>query len=102
MSKEDKKEYLRDLVEKIEVRLDKDTNDHHLDVFFQLGLVGDGIQNAENDKGYTVVEGGKEASVVMRRNARISGRKRQVKKNRGDLRMMNRLTTDQTQSVTVE
>ena len=102
--KEDKKKYLQDLVDKIEVRLDEETNDHHLKVFFQLGLVGDGIQDAETDKsaGYTVVEGGKEASVVMRRNARISGRKRQVKKNRGDLRMMNRLTTDQTQSVTVE
>ena len=68
----------------------------------RMGLVGDGIEDTENDKGYTVVEGGKEASVVMRRNARISGRKRQVKKNRGDLRMMNRLTTEETQSVTVE
>ena len=68
-----------------------------------LGLVGDGIQYADTDKsaGYTVVEGDKEASVVltreeirqMQRNARITGRKRQVKKNRGDIRMMNRLTT---------
>lgn len=102
LPKEGQKEYYHRFVDRIEVCLDKETNDHQLKVFFQLGLVGDGIQYAENDKGYTVVEGGKEASVVMRRNARISGRKRQVKKNRGDLRMMNRLTTDQTQSVTVE
>ena len=102
LPKEGQKEYYHRFVDRIEVCLDKETNDHKLKVFFQLGLVGDGIEDTENDKGYTVVEGGKEASVVMRRNARISGRKRQVKKNRGDLRMMNRLTTDQTQSVTVE
>jgi DNA invertase Pin-like site-specific DNA recombinase len=90
LPKEDKKKYLHDLVDKIEVRLDKETNDHQLKVFFQLGLVGDGIKYAETDKsaGYTVVEGGRDASVVlsreeirqMQKDARITGRKRQVKK----------------------
>ena len=75
MSKEDKKEYLRDLVEKIEVRLDKDTNDHHLDVFFQLGLVGDGIEYDEPKRkggGYKVVEGSKNASVVISKPSKNS------------------------------
>ena len=68
LSNEDKKEYLKGLVDKIEVRLDKETNDHHLDVFFQLGLVGDGIQYDEPKRkggGYKVVEGSKNASVVI-------------------------------------
>lgn len=75
MSKEDKKEYLRDLVEKIEVRLDKDTNDHHLDVFFQLGLVGDGIEYDEPKRkggGYKVVEGSKNISVHVSKDPKNS------------------------------
>ena len=75
LSKEDKKEYLRDLVEKIEVRLDKDTNDHHLDVFFQLGLVGDGIEYDEPKRkggGYKVVEGSKNTSVVVSKDPKNS------------------------------
>nr|AIF16911.1 resolvase domain-containing protein (spoIVCA) [uncultured marine group II/III euryarchaeote KM3_75_E04] len=68
LSNEDKKEYLKGLVDKIEVQLDKDTNDHHLEVFFRLGLVGDGIQYDEPKRkggGYKVVEGSKNASVVI-------------------------------------
>ena len=68
LSNEDKKEYLEGLLEKIEVRLVKNGTDHHLDVFFQLGVVGDGIEYAEPKRkggGYKVVEGSKNASVVI-------------------------------------
>jgi DNA invertase Pin-like site-specific DNA recombinase len=88
LPKEGQKEYFHRFVDRIEVRLEKETNDHLLTVYFQLGLVGDGIEYTDTDKGYTVVEGGRDASVVvsrkktqeMQRDARITGRKRQVKK----------------------
>ena len=75
-------------MDRIEVRLEKETNDHLLTVYFQLGLVGDGIEYTDTDKGYTVVEGGRDASVVvsrkkaqeMHKDARITGRNNQVKK----------------------
>ena len=38
MPKEDKKEYLQGLFDRIEVRLDKNTNDHALKVFFRMGF----------------------------------------------------------------
>ena len=68
LSKEDKKVYLDSLIERIGVRLDKETNDHHLTINFQMGLVGDRIEYADtNDKsaGYTVVEGDKGAEMVI-------------------------------------
>jgi len=68
LSKEDKKDYLEGLIERIGVRLDKETNDHHLDITFRMGLVDDEIQYVDtNDRsvGYTVVEGDKGAEIVI-------------------------------------
>ena len=79
LSKQDKKEYLRGLLDRIEVRLDKKTLDHELQVFFRLGLVGDGIEYVNPKRksdGYKVVEGKKKTSVVI-----TSGRKPTEKKS---------------------
>ena len=68
LSKEDKKDYLEGLIEKISVRLDKETNDHYLNTNFRMGLVGDRIEYADiNNKsaGYTVVEDDKGADMVI-------------------------------------
>ena len=57
---QEKKEYLEGIVDRIDVRLDKETNDHHLDVVFRLRLVDDGIQYLdENNKsaGYEIIQG---------------------------------------------
>lgn len=67
LPKEDKREYLEGLLDRIEVRLDKETNDHHLTINFQMGLVNDGIKYTKTDKGagYTVVEGDKGRDMVI-------------------------------------
>jgi hypothetical protein len=80
LPKEDKREYLEGLLDRIEVRLDKETNDHQLKVFFLLGLVGDGIEYEKprrSGDGYKVVEGSKNVSVVI---SRQRTQKKQVKK----------------------
>lgn len=87
-SNEDKKEYLDGILERIEVSLDKETNDHHLDLTFSMGLVGDGIeyQDPKNKSaGYDVIEGAKDASLVIpyaetqnrHKDARRQGRQEQ-------------------------
>jgi DNA invertase Pin-like site-specific DNA recombinase len=92
LRKEDKQEYLEGLLDRIEVRLDNKTNDHTLKVFFRMGLVGDGIEYVDPNRkgaGYKVIEGKKNTSVVIsheetkriQQEARITGRKEQVKKN---------------------
>lgn len=43
-SQEEQQEYLRGIIEKIDVYLDKSSNDHHLDISFRLPLVGDGVE----------------------------------------------------------
>ena len=65
---EDKKEYLEGILDRIEVRLDKETNDHELEIIFQMGLVGDGIEYVDADDksaGYDLVEGATDASIVI-------------------------------------
>ena len=67
-TKEEKKEYLEGVLNRIEVWLDAETNDHHLDITFKMGLVGDGIEYQDDDDkgaGYTVVEGATDASIVI-------------------------------------
>jgi hypothetical protein len=67
-SNEEKKEYLEGILQRIDVSLDKETNDHHLDLTFNLGLVGDGIEYKDPEKksgGYEVVEGSTNASTVI-------------------------------------
>ena len=85
LSKEDKKDYLEGLIEKIGVRLDKETNDHHLTINFQMGLVGDRIEYVDQghkSDGYEVIEGDKGEDMVIsyeqvqktHKDRRISGR----------------------------
>ena len=65
---EEKKEYLEGVLNRIEVRLDTETNDHQLDIVFKMGLVGDNIEyedDDDKDAGYTVVEGATNASIVI-------------------------------------
>ena len=65
---DDKKEYLEGVLDKIEVRLDKNTNDHQLDITFKMGLVGDAIEYEDDDDkstGYTVIEGATDTSIVI-------------------------------------
>ena len=65
---EEKKEYLEGVLNRIEVRLDAETNDHHLDLTFKMGLVGDDIEYENDDDkgaGYTVVEGATDASIII-------------------------------------
>ena len=106
LRKEDKKEYLEGLLDRIEVGLDNKTNDHTLKVFFRMGLVGDGIEYVDPNRkgaGYKVIEGKKSTSVVIsheetkriQQEARITGRKEQVKK-------MTRLATKRKAFMTVE
>jgi DNA invertase Pin-like site-specific DNA recombinase len=69
---EDKKEYLEGILDRIEVRLDKETNDHELEIIFQMGLVGDGIEYVDADDksaGYDLVEGATDASIVIQYDA---------------------------------
>ena len=91
LSKEDRKEYLEGLLEKIEVRLDKDTNDHHLEIIFKMGLVNDRIEYADRKRKrgeYRVIEGDRNAKLVisyeqtrkMHKEARIVGRRKQNEK----------------------
>jgi hypothetical protein len=87
-SKEEEKEYLEGIVRRIDVTLDKKTNDHHLDLTFALPLFGDGIeyQNPKKkDDGYRVIEGSERASTVIpyaeeqevHKESRRKGRQRQ-------------------------
>ena len=91
LPKEEKKEYLEGLLDRVEVRLDKKTNDHTLKTFFHMGLVGDGIEYIDPKRksaGYKVLEGKKTTSVVIsheetkriQQEARITGRKEQANK----------------------
>jgi len=91
LPKEEKKEYLEGLLDRVEVRLDKKTNDHTLKTFFHMGLVGDGIEYVDPNRrsaGYKVIEGKKSTSVVIsheetkriQQEARIAGRKNQANK----------------------
>ena len=91
---EEKKEYLEGVLNRIEVRLDAETNDHQLDIIFKMGLVGDAVEYADDDDkgaGYTVVEGATDASIVIpyaetqnrHKDARRVGRQEQnAKKSR--------------------
>lgn len=106
-----KKQYLEGLIERIEVKLDKETLNHHLKVFFRMGLVDDKIEYKNPKKkseGYEVFEGKKDKSLVihradvlaLRKKARAEGRREQVKKKR--MKIMPRLTVEQNASTTVE
>ena len=66
-SNEDKKGYLEGVLDRIEVRLDKETNDHGLESVFQIGLFGNGIESidpGEKGAGYELIKGATEASII--------------------------------------
>ena len=67
-SNQDRRDYLTGLLEGIEVRLDKKTNNHHLKIQFKMGLVDDGLvynNPKKKSEGYTVVEGISERNLVI-------------------------------------
>ncbi|MBU3600112.1 recombinase family protein [Polynucleobacter sp. 30F-ANTBAC] len=70
LTDEDKKAYLSGLVEKIEARYIKDTNEHELTIIFNLPIVKDSIKwkdEKKKSKGYTVVKGKTEARVMVKK-----------------------------------
>jgi len=93
LKENDRREYLEGILDRIVVRLDTETNDHHLKITFKMGLVDDGIEYADpknKSAGYTVIEGDTDAPLIlpyaqtqrMHKDARISGRwDEEVKKN---------------------
>lgn len=108
-SDEQKKEYLDGIIDRIEVRLDQETKDHHLDIIFRLPLVGDGIEYVDkNNKsaGYELVEGDTTTTTTvihelvkrMSAEARRLGRKQEVAKKKE----MNQLTPKPHNNITVE
>ncbi|MDG2255788.1 MAG: hypothetical protein P8L49_12600, partial [Opitutaceae bacterium] len=107
-SKEEKKEYLEGIVRRIDVTLDKKTNDHQLDLTFALPLFGDGIEYQNPKKkgnGYRVIEGSEHASTVIsyaeeqevHKESRRKGRQRQsaerIKKNSDESELTYHLST---------
>ena len=69
------------LIDRIEVRLNMETNEHELDIIFKMGLVGDGIEYINPDKkkdGYELVEGATNAPLVLP-NVELRGRKKRGK-----------------------
>jgi DNA invertase Pin-like site-specific DNA recombinase len=87
-SPEQQQEYLRGIIERIDVYLDKETQDHHLDICFRLPLVGDGIEYVDakdKTKGYDLVDGDTIGKVVLykslvdekNKNKRLLGRQTQ-------------------------
>ena len=108
-SDEQKKEYLDGIIHRIEVRLDQETKDHHLDIIFRLPLVGDGIEYLDkNNKsaGYELVDGDTTTTTTvshelvksMSVDARRLGRKQEVAKKKE----MNQLTPEPHNNMTVE
>ena len=92
-SDEQKKEYLDGVIDRIEVRLDQETRDHHLDIIFRLPLVGDGVEYVDkNNKsaGYELVDGDTTTTTTvshelvntMSVDARRLGRKQEVAKKK--------------------
>ena len=108
-SDEQKKEYLDGIIDRIEVRLDQETKDHHLDIIFRLPLVGDGIEYVDkNNKsaGYELVDRDTTTTTTVSHelvksmgvDARRLGRKKEVAKKKE----MNQLTPKPHNNITVE
>ena len=61
-NKEEQKQYLSDLVDKIDVKLDAKTNEHLLEIEFKYSIVEDkykvlGKSDASNNRQYEVIDG---------------------------------------------
>lgn len=89
LSGEEKKAYLSGLIERINVKYLAETNEHQIDILFQLPIVGDGIKYkdaSQKSLGYKVIKGEKSTSLMLKKK---------------DTRW-NKMTPQQNQSVTVE
>lgn len=87
---ESRKKYLSGLVERIDVKYLKDSNEHQLTVHFRLPVVKDGIRyksSADKSQGYRVVKGKKTEDLVIKKK---------------DPRWQKAVTPLQNHSVTVE
>ena len=103
---EQRKEYISGLVERIEVRLDKETLDHNLRVFFRMALVDDAIEYKnpkQKSEGYRVKEGKFDRTLVISRSEvlEIQNRIRRAARKKKDSAVI-KLPTVQKQSTTVE
>jgi len=89
-------------IERIDLYLDKETQDRHLDICFRLPLIGDGIEYVDakdKTKGYDLVEGDKTGKVVLskslvdekNKNKRLLGRQTQNLKKKQSI--SNELST---------
>ena len=70
MSDLDKRAYLTGLIERISVNYLVDTNEHQIDIKFQLPIVGDGIkwEDIKNKSlGYQVIKGGTSSVVLLKK-----------------------------------
>ena len=75
LTDEQKKEYIAGLVERIDVRYDRDSNEHQLTVQFRMPIVGDGIRWKDRSKkklGYDLLKGQSLATVTLRKAAQNS------------------------------
>lgn len=74
------KEYLMGLIDKIEVSLNQETQEHEFKIFYNLPIVDDGIRY-KNDKkksmGYDIIEGGNQSGFTLPK-LEVRGRKKKA------------------------
>jgi len=78
---EDRKQYLKGVVERIDVHYDSETNEHTLKIRFQFPIVDDEykvIDNKGKRREYEIVEGGNVKEVTESLNHKSSGKKKAV------------------------
>ncbi len=67
-SDQDRRDYLKGILDRIDVQFDQDTKEHNLKIAFKLPLVGDGIEYEDaklKGKGYRVLEGDQNTDVSI-------------------------------------
>ena len=65
---QERRDYLKGILDQIDVQFDQDTKEHNLKIAFKLPLVGDGIEYEdakEKRKGYRVLEGDQNTDVSI-------------------------------------
>lgn len=83
LSKEDRKQYIEGLVDRLLVKVDEETKEHLVEVQFQLPIVEDQLNYRDETKkslGYDIGEG--KTSILLRKNLRDRAG---VKKNQVEL-----------------
>lgn len=81
---EDKKDYLKGVIEKIHVHYDAATNEHTLKIRFQFPIVGDEykvIGNNEKTRNYKIIEGDQVKEVRQSFLSKFSAKKKAVKRS---------------------